>query len=90
MKAPMQTIRSFIRPIVAKAIRNAKARRQDDAPSSADGSMDGEQTLLDYLAQLLDGTCVVTLASRSLTFIQKIQRQSKTRSLIYSWQQAIP
>ncbi|KAJ9114897.1 hypothetical protein QFC20_001270 [Naganishia adeliensis] len=51
----MQTIRGFIRPIVAKAIRNAKARSQGDAPFSADGSTDGEQTLLDFLARLLDG-----------------------------------
>lgn len=61
MEAPMKTIRSFIRPIVASAIRNKNARVAG-VPQRTRDEVDnarGEETLLDYLAQLLDGMCAL-------------------------------
>ncbi|KAI5450415.1 Protein kinase alk2 [Naganishia albida] len=51
MKAPMQTIRGFIRPIVADAVRIAESHRP---ARSTDGHPRNNETLLDFLAQSLD------------------------------------
>lgn len=59
MRAPMQTIRGFIRPIVADAVRVAKSH---GPARSTDGTPRNDETLLDFLAQSLDGTSLPYLA----------------------------